>query len=87
MRVEVSRWSNGADARERDVAGRWQQLLKRRIEWLMICQRSLIFVEGESVLASIFTDARIVETKVREQTPAELNDLNFPVDIARHVSF
>jgi len=83
--VDVSRWSKNEDSRKRDLSGRWQLLLKRQIEWLMICQRSLIFVEGESEIASIFTDARIVEAKLREQMPEELKDLNFRVDIARHI--
>jgi hypothetical protein len=35
-------------------------------------------------MASIFTDAELVERKVRAMLPADLHDLPFRADVARH---
>ncbi len=83
--VDVSRWAQSDAAATRDLGRRWQRLLRREIPWKMVVQRTRVFASGDSERASIFSDARFVEQKLREQLPAELRDLPLRVDIARHI--
>ncbi len=84
--VDVSRWSHGRQRQRRAQLGeRWQRLLRREIPWKMVVQRTRVFEDGDSEQASIFSDARFVEQKLREQLPADLRDLPLRVDIARHI--
>jgi hypothetical protein len=51
----------------------------------MVCQRTLVFGAGEAESASIFSQARFVEEALRRLLPAELREMPFAVDLARHV--
>ena len=72
-------------ATTRELGERWQRLLRREIPWKMVVQRTRVFEDGEAEQASIFSDARFVEQKLREQLPADLRDLPLRVDMARHI--
>jgi hypothetical protein len=50
----------------------------------MACERTIRFEQGQPELASIFTDAELVEKRVRDQLPPALKDLPFRADVARH---
>ena len=75
----------GRSPATRALGERWQRLLRREIPWKMVVQRTRVFEEGDAEQASIFSDARFVEQKLREQLPADLRDLPLRVDIARHI--
>jgi HD superfamily phosphohydrolase len=81
--VDVQRWTESADAKQRDLGRRWQELIARQIPWVTVCQRSLVYSESDSEQASIFSDNRFVEQKLRDLLPAELKALPLRVDIAR----
>jgi HD superfamily phosphohydrolase len=83
--VDVSRWSLAETGTTRELGQRWERLLRREIPWKMVVQRTRVFEDGDSEHASIFSDARFVEQKLREQLPADLRDLPLRVDIARHI--
>ena len=83
--VDVSRWSNSEDPKQRDLGRKWWDVLDRRIEWQMVCQRSLVFSESDSEQSSIFSDADMVEHKLRKSMPGELQDIPLRIDIARHL--
>ena len=51
----------------------------------MVVQRTRVFQERDAERSSIFTDARFVEQKIRDQLPPALRDLPLRVDIARHI--
>jgi hypothetical protein len=82
--VDVERWASSADAERRRLGEAWQAILRRQIRWKMACERTIPFEQGQSELASIFTDSRLVEHKVRSLLPTSLRELPFRADVARH---
>ena len=83
--VDVARWPQSSDPATRALGERWQRLLRREIPWKMVVQRTRVFEEGDAEQGSIFSDARFVEQKLREQLPTPWRDLPLRVDIARHL--
>jgi hypothetical protein len=83
--VDVSRWSHSEDGAKRELGQRWDQLLRRQVPWRMVCQRNLVFDESDRERTSIFSEADLVERKLRATLPARLADLPLRVDIARHL--
>jgi len=81
---EVERWPEHAEPRRRELGQAWADVLRRRVRWKMACERTIHFEQGQSEMASIFTDAKLVEHKVRAQLPASLRELPFRADVARH---
>ena len=84
LQVDVHRWVVDADAEKRRLGEAWQAVLCRQIRWKMACERTIPFEQGQPELASIFTDADLVEKKVRSLLPVSLRDLPFRADVARH---
>jgi HD superfamily phosphohydrolase len=82
--VDVERWTLEADPDKRRLGEAWQALLRRQVRWKMACERTIPFEQGQSELASVFTDSRLIEQKVRSLLPASLKDLPFRADVARH---
>jgi HD superfamily phosphohydrolase len=82
--VDVERWRNDPDPQRRQLGEAWQDVLGRRVRWKMACERTIRFEQGQSELTSIFTDADLVERRVRAQLPAGLRSLPFRADVARH---
>ncbi len=83
--VDVSRWHQSKSKKKRELGERWQQILSRQIPWKMICQRNLVFSESDTEHSSIFSDAAIVEKKLREHLPSGLTGQPLRIDIARHI--
>jgi hypothetical protein len=83
--VDVARWPRSSDPATCALGERWQRLLRREIPWKMVVQRTRVFEEGDAEQGSIFSDARFVEQKLREQLPTQRRDLPLRVDIARHL--
>jgi hypothetical protein len=50
----------------------------------MACERLIRFDPGQAEPASIFTDPRLVESRIRAALPGSLRGLRFIVDVARH---
>lgn len=82
--VDVERWRTAADAELRRLGEAWAAVLERRVQWKMACERTIQFDAGQSDLTSIFTDAELVERRVRQQLPPSLRTLPFRADVARH---
>jgi hypothetical protein len=82
--VDVARWCGDADPDLRQLGNAWQAVLRRQLHWKMACERTIRFELGESELTSIFTDADLVERRVRALLPAALRNLSFRADVARH---
>ncbi len=82
--VDVQRWLNDPDPERRRLGEAWQAVWQRRVQWKMACERTIRFEQGQPEMASIFTDAELVERKVRAQLAAPLKDLPFRADVARH---
>jgi HD superfamily phosphohydrolase len=82
--VDVERLADDADSQRRRLGQAWQAILQRRVHWKTACEHLIRFDPGEPEMASIFTDAALVESRVRSQLPGALRDLPFHADIARH---
>ncbi|HLJ92558.1 MAG TPA: HD domain-containing protein [Gemmataceae bacterium] len=82
--VDVERWAADGDPELRQLGNAWQAVLRRGLRWRMACERTIRFEQGESELTSIFTDADLVERRVRALLPAALRELPFRADVARH---
>ena len=67
--VDVSRWHESEDPIKADLGVRWRQLLHRQIPWRMVCQRTIVFSEGESERSSIFSSSEIVTSMLRNKLP------------------
>ncbi len=84
LQVDVQRWLADADPEKRRLGEAWQTILRRQIRWKMACERTIPFEQGQSEFSSIFSDADLVEKKVRSFMPVSLRDLPFRADVARH---
>ncbi len=83
--VDVSRWEQSDDRGKRALGQRWQDLLNRKIPWKTACQRNLVFDAEQAERSSIFSRADFVERELRAALPAELAQVSFKVDLARHL--
>ena len=76
-------WKKSANPRQAELGRQWEQLVHRKLEWVSVCQRDLMFGKDASEQASIFSDQSFVEAKLRERLPQELRSLPLKVDVAR----
>ncbi len=83
--VDVQRWARSSDPALASLGQQWQELIARNIPWVTVCQRSLLYGKDDSEQASIFSDAALVELKLRQILPANLRDLPLRVDLARTI--
>ena len=83
--VDVARWPDDRDDRRRTLGQAWQRLLHRELRWVMVCQRNLVFGEGDAEPSSIFSDAEVVERMIRRRLPPGLAAVPFRVDVARAI--
>jgi HD superfamily phosphohydrolase len=82
--IDAGRWVDDPDPERRRLGSLWRDILERRIPWKMACERLIRFERGQSQLASIFSDAALLEQRIRKQLPASLAQLDFRADVAHH---
>jgi HD superfamily phosphohydrolase len=82
--VDVERWQQETDPELRRLGEAWQAILGRRVRWKMACERTVRFEQGQTEATSIFTDAELVERRVRALLPPALREVSFRADVARH---
>ncbi len=85
LMVDTARWHQSDDPHLRKLGVRWREFYARNVPWKMLCQRNLVYAEGDAERASIFSQADFVEAQIRQSLPADLADMPLRVDIARHV--
>jgi HD superfamily phosphohydrolase len=83
--VDVSRWATSDDPVCRELGLRWRPILDRKLPWHMVCQRSLLYQEGDPESVSIFSSEELVEHQLRERLTGAAADVPIRVDIARHI--
>ena len=83
--AEVNRWPKSDDAAIRELGERWDRFLHRKLHWKMACERTIFFAPGEAEQTSIYSSPRMFEAAIRDLLPANLKDLPFRADTARHV--
>lgn len=82
---DVRRWRRSQSPELQQLGERWRKWLERRIPWVMVCQRTLSFTEEQAEASSIFSSPRVLAEVIRERLPADLQDLPFRIDLARHI--
>ena len=83
--VDVQRWAGSSDPALASLGRAWSELIARQIPWVAVCQRSLLFAKDDAEQASIFSDASLVELKLRQLLPADLREVPLRVDLARTI--
>lgn len=83
--VDVQRWRKSANPALQALGEDWGALLARKLTWVTVCQRDLVFGKDQSEQASIFSDSEIVEKKLRERLPADARQVPLRVDLARTI--
>lgn len=83
--VDVSRWPESGNLRQRELGVRWRRLLARQVEWHMAAERTRFFSPGDAERGSVFSRDDFFEAALREQLPLELRGIPLRVDLARHV--
>jgi uncharacterized protein len=83
--VDVATWVDSADPAKRAVGERWQQLLRRQVDWESACERNLTFGPTDAEQASIFSDAGLVEQSIRRGLPPALREIEMQIDLPRHI--
>jgi HD superfamily phosphohydrolase len=83
--VDVQRWAKSSEPELASLGRQWRDLIARKIPWVTICQRSLLFSKDDAEHASIFSDKSLVELKLRQLLPPELRDVPLRVDLARTI--
>lgn len=85
LMVDVDRWADSNDTHLAALGDRWRRLLQREVPWVAICERPIVFGEGEAEQASVFGSAKVAEAALRENLPTALRDIPLKIDIARSV--
>ncbi|MFO1062631.1 MAG: HD domain-containing protein [Pirellulales bacterium] len=83
--TDVRRWRSSSNPELQTLGERWREWLERRITWVMICQRGLSFTEDQAESSSIFSSPELLTAAIRSRLPADLKELPFRVDVARHI--
>jgi HD superfamily phosphohydrolase len=83
--VDVARWHASDNVAQRALGERWQRLLRRQLDWEAVYERNLTFGADDSEQTSIFSDAQIVESRIRKSLPAEMRDIDMQIDLPRHI--
>ena len=83
--VDVARWSTSDDSQERELGLRWRPILDRQLPWRMVCERNLLYQQGDPEASSIFSSPQMVEQALRERLTGPAAEAELRVDVARHL--
>lgn len=83
--ADVRQWPNSKNEKQRELGERWRQLLLRKSQWKMACERSLVFHESDAERTSVFSDRDLLSAVLQRQLPEHITNDDFRVDIARHI--
>ncbi|MCA9240949.1 MAG: metal-dependent phosphohydrolase, partial [Planctomycetales bacterium] len=83
--IDVSRWKQSQEPRQRELGERWDRLLRRQVDWIAVEDRNQTVREGESEQTSVFSDERLLEQVLRSKLPAEMAGLEMQIDLPRHI--
>ncbi|MEM7473767.1 MAG: metal-dependent phosphohydrolase, partial [Planctomycetota bacterium] len=81
----VRDWRHSKNPELQQLGEAWRTWLDRRVPWIMVCQRNLSFGDGQAEGSSIFSSPQVFRASLREQLPDELKEIEFEVDLARHI--
>lgn len=81
--VDVARWPQSDDAIQRALGERWQQLLRRQVDWELADERTRL----DPTSTDLFRKGReaLAEQAIREDLPTELRDIPLKVDLPNYI--
>ncbi|MFO0916901.1 MAG: HD domain-containing protein [Planctomycetaceae bacterium] len=82
--VDVQRWADERQPELKALGERWQQILSRRVQWKMACERTLNFHSATSERTTIFSEPDLVIRRIRERLPTDIREIPLKFDVARH---
>jgi HD superfamily phosphohydrolase len=82
--VDVQRWADSAAPPLQALGQRWQEILGRRVQWKMACERMVNFHSGAAERTTIFSERDLMLARIRERLPSSLRDIPLKTDTARH---
>jgi hypothetical protein len=82
--VDVQRWADAADPELRELGGRWQQILCRKVSWKMAVERTVNFHTPAGERTTIFSEPDLMLRRVRERLPDAICNIPLKIDVARH---
>ncbi len=82
---EVKSWKKSQKPELRELGKSWESWLQRRVPWVMVCQRNVSFSAGQAEASSVFSSPQVLRASIQEKLPGELVDIEFEVDLARHM--
>ncbi|MCR9199044.1 MAG: HD domain-containing protein [Planctomycetaceae bacterium] len=82
--VDVLRWADSDDPQLKTLGGHWRAIVNRDEMWRMASERSMYFHSGQAESTTIFSEPELVERRVREHLPTDLQDIPLRIDVARH---
>ncbi len=82
--IDVQRWADESRPELRELGERWQQILSRKVQWKMACERMLHFHSGTSERTTIFSERDLMLRRIRERLPADTREVPLRIDVARH---
>lgn len=82
--VDVRRWADSDEPAIAALGEQWQRILHRDVSWKMNCERTMNFHSPTSEQTSIFSEPDLVERRLRQHLPSELNDIPLRIDVAKH---
>lgn len=83
--VDVARWDESPNPHKQALAPAWRNLLERRIPWVSLAQRNIVFREGQSEASSLFASEEALLSRLRTMLPASLQQEPLRVDLPRHL--
>ncbi len=81
--VDVARWDKSKNAEKRQLASRWQQLLRRQVDWELANERIRI----DPKATDVFSQGReqLAEQVIREKLPDGLQDIPMAIDLPSYI--
>lgn len=82
--IDVPRWADSSDPTLNALGRRWRQILGRQVEWKQACERTVHFHSSSAESTTIFSEPKLIESRVRSKLAGHLRDIPLAVDVARH---
>ena len=82
--VDVQRWADAPQPDLRKLGERWREILSRKVQWKMACERMLHFHTGTAERTTIFSERDLMLSRIRERLPADIREIPLKIDTARH---
>ncbi len=79
--VDVAHWHESDDPKKRELAPRWQSLLKRQVDWVMAVERARV----EPSSTDMFSKSETAEFAIRQNLPDEYRQIEMIVDLPHHI--